>query len=272
MHALLYTDWSRLFRPEMSLPEILIRGSLVYITLCVLLRIILKRQAGKLSLSDILVVSIVAGVCRNPLVRDAYSIPDGMAVVGVVLAWSYALDWLSYHSAFAHRLLHPEPVVLIREGTILHANLRRELMTERQLLSQLRQNGVNDPTQVAEAVMEGSGQVSVIRKRDDSPGTQGLRSTVCNGITPRQSRTPGEAVPGRSLAGGAPCEPQPVDCTELALSEGGEFLRVADRLYAMLAWHERQITAHQQAMEDIKKCFGRPAAATDTRPNHSRRE
>src|SRR5437899_13080024 len=90
----LATDWERLFKPEMSVTEILVRGTLVYVTLCLLLRIILKRQAGKVSLSDLLVVTIVGGICRNPLVRDAYSISDGMAVVIVVLGWSYAFDWL----------------------------------------------------------------------------------------------------------------------------------------------------------------------------------
>jgi uncharacterized membrane protein YcaP (DUF421 family) len=85
MGRLLETDWSGLFTPEMSIPEILIRGTLVYLALCILLRVILKRQAGKMSLSDLLVVAVVAGICRNPLVRNAYSIPDGIAVVAVVL-------------------------------------------------------------------------------------------------------------------------------------------------------------------------------------------
>src|SRR5438105_4442706 len=137
MERLLETDWSRLFTPEMSIPEVLVRGTLVYLALCVLLRVILKRQAGKLSLSDLLVVAVVAGVCRNPLVRDAYSVPDGLAVVAVVLGWSYALDWLCYHSRLAHKLLHPRPVVLIRDGVVLRENLHQELMTDSQLECQL---------------------------------------------------------------------------------------------------------------------------------------
>src|SRR5207302_6352796 len=95
-------DWERLFRPEMSLPEILLRGTLIYLALCLLLRVVLKRQAGKVSLSDLLVVSVVAGVCRNPLVRDAYSVTDGVLVVATVLAWGYALDWLSYYVPLIH--------------------------------------------------------------------------------------------------------------------------------------------------------------------------
>src|SRR5436305_14944567 len=98
MNRLFETDWGRLFAPEMSLPEILVRGTLIYLAICLLLRVFLKRQAGKLSLSDLLVVTLVAGVCRNPLVRDAYSVTDGVLVVMTILAWSYAVDWICYRS------------------------------------------------------------------------------------------------------------------------------------------------------------------------------
>src|SRR5205823_3203362 len=98
MQFLWTTDWGRVFTPEMSLLEILVRGTLTYLGLCLLLRFVLKRQMGQMSLSDLLVVALVAGVCRNPLVRDTYSVTDGLLVVATVLAWSFALDWLCFHS------------------------------------------------------------------------------------------------------------------------------------------------------------------------------
>jgi uncharacterized membrane protein YcaP (DUF421 family) len=169
MGSWLETDWGRLFALEMSLPEILVRGTVVYLALVLLLRIILKRQCGKLSLSDLLVVTLVAGVCRNPLVRDSYSILDGLLVVSVVLFWSFACDWLSYHSPFLHKVLHPPPVLLIRDGVVLQENLRRELMTSTQLQQQLRLNGILDCRQVAEAWIEGDGHISAVRK-DEAAG------------------------------------------------------------------------------------------------------
>jgi len=165
MASFFSADWSRLFVPEMSLPEILIRGTLVYLSVVLALRIILKRQAGKVSMSDLLVVTIVAGVCRNPLIRDAYSITDGLLVVLTVLTWSFVLDWLSYYVPFIHALLHPRAVPLILDGLIIKENLARELITEAQLKSKLRRNGIRDPGLVAEAWMEGDGHVSVVPYR-----------------------------------------------------------------------------------------------------------
>src|SRR5438445_788037 len=107
MDKWLETDWSRMFLPQMSLPEIVIRSTLVYLSIVFAFRIVLKRQAGMVSLSDLLVVSIVAGISRNPLIGNAYSITDGILVMAMVLAWSYFLDWLCFYVPFIHELLHP---------------------------------------------------------------------------------------------------------------------------------------------------------------------
>src|SRR5205814_7216456 len=124
MDALFHVNWHQLLVPKLSLLEIVLRGVVIYVGLCLLLRVVLKRQAGQIGLGDLLVVTLVAGICRNPLVADAYSIPDGLGVVAVVLMSSYAADWLSYHSPFIHRLMHPQRVELIRDGEVMHENLR----------------------------------------------------------------------------------------------------------------------------------------------------
>ena len=61
---------------------------------------------------------------------------------------------------------HPQRVELIRDGQVMHDNLQHELMTESQLRCQLRHKGVAKPDDVAEAWIESSGEISVIRKPD----------------------------------------------------------------------------------------------------------
>ena len=60
----------------------------------------------------------------------------------------FVLDWLSYRSAFLHRLLRTPPARLVRDGRVLTANLRRELRTRRELMAQLRKQGIEDVGQV----------------------------------------------------------------------------------------------------------------------------
>src|SRR5947209_6964675 len=167
MHFLIGIDWEKLLVPKLSLPEILIRGAAVYVVVVLLLRLIPKRQAGQVSLSDLLVIGLVAGVCRNPLVADGYSLFDGLGIVCVVLSCSYLMTWLSYHVRFVHRITHHDPTLLIRDGRIERQSLRHELMTEDRLISKLRGHGVTDPKEVAEAWLEGDGEVSVIKREGD---------------------------------------------------------------------------------------------------------
>ena len=65
MDAWLRVDWHALFIPKLSPAEIILRGVIIYVGLCLLLRIVLKRQAGRVALSDLLVITLVAGVCRR---------------------------------------------------------------------------------------------------------------------------------------------------------------------------------------------------------------
>ena len=247
MKFLYETDWVKVFWPEMSLLEIFVRGTLVYVAICLLLRIILKRQAGKVGLSDLLVVTIIAGICRNPLVKDAYSITDGLLVVIVVLAWSYAFDWLSYYVPSIHLLLHPVPVVLIQDGVVQKENLRHELVTESQLCAQLRRHGLQMPEQVAQAILEGSGRISVIPKKenvvplvkeDATPSADGPVPCFIAPINGKHSREKGEAE-------------QALDREESADME--RFLWAVEQLRKKVVWHEQQIAEHREAVAELKR-------------------
>ncbi|HEX3149747.1 MAG TPA: YetF domain-containing protein [Gemmataceae bacterium] len=162
------TDWSKVFAPQMSIPEVLVRGTLGYLGVVILLRIVPRRAAGRISLSDLLVVTIIAGVVRNPLVGSSDSVLDGFLIIAVVLLWSFALDWLSYRVEWVHRLLHPNSVVVVRNGRVQDENLAGELMTREQLKAQLRQHGISNLAEVAEARIESDGKVSVIARRTAS--------------------------------------------------------------------------------------------------------
>ncbi len=165
MDYLFYVDWEGLLRPKFSVLEMIIRGGVVYICLVLLLRSVLKRHAGKIALTDLLVITLVTGVCRNPLIADSYSIVDGIGIVIVVLGFSYLVHLASFYSPWFHALVHPAPVQLIQDGKLIHEHLKQELMTEYQMYCKLRSKGVKEIMDVAEAWIEGDGQVSVVKNK-----------------------------------------------------------------------------------------------------------
>jgi uncharacterized membrane protein YcaP (DUF421 family) len=157
-------DWGRLFLPSISLAELLIRGSVTYLALFTLLRLILHRQTGSLSLTDLLVVTLIADAIQNGMSGEYTSITDGVILVATIMGWDYFLDWLGYRSPRLQRFIHPPPLPLVRSGKLLRQNMRREFITENELMSQLREQGVEDIAMVKLAYLVGDGQISVIKR------------------------------------------------------------------------------------------------------------
>ena len=156
-------DWKLIFLPDVSLLEIILRGSVMYIALFALLRIILKRQTGTLGMTDLLLITLLADASQNAMAGEYKSIPDGIVLVGTLIFWNYTFDWLSFKSEWFGRLIEPPPLPLIKNGKLLRRNMKLELIKEDELLMELREQGMQDISKVKEAYIESDGRISVIQ-------------------------------------------------------------------------------------------------------------
>ena len=165
-------DWAHVFVPDTPLLEIVVRGTAMYLALFLLLRLVLKRETGAIGISDLLVVVLIADAAQNGLADNYSSIPDGLILVLTIVFWSWALNWLGFRFRLFQRLVHPDPLPLVRDGRLLRRNLEKELITEGELMSQLRLQGVDNIADVSAAYMEGDGRISVIEQNGASRGAQ----------------------------------------------------------------------------------------------------
>jgi uncharacterized membrane protein YcaP (DUF421 family) len=168
LEHLVGVDWTDLFGFDTPVLEILVRGSIMYLGLFLLLRLVLKRESGAVGITDLLVVVLLADAAQNGMAADYSSIPDGILLVATIIFWSFALSWLGYRFRSIERLVHPRPLPLVKDGRMLRRNMRQELITEGELMSQLRLQGVGGVEDVVAAYMEGDGRISVI-ERDGKP-------------------------------------------------------------------------------------------------------
>jgi uncharacterized membrane protein YcaP (DUF421 family) len=169
MRTLLQIDWNAVFVPTVSVAEIVLRGTFVYLLLFFVLRV-LRREAGALGISDLLVVVLIADAAQNAMSSEYKSVTEGAVLVGTIVAWDYSLDWLGYRFPAFQRLLRPAPLPLIKEGRVLRQNLRREMITMEELLGQLREQGVESVGEVKRCCLEGDGHVSVIKYESGGGG------------------------------------------------------------------------------------------------------
>ena len=78
--------------------EIVIRGTVVYLALYFMLRVVLQRQSGTTGIADLLVIVLIADAAQNAMADDCTSVTDGLILVATIVGWSYLLDFLSYRS------------------------------------------------------------------------------------------------------------------------------------------------------------------------------
>jgi len=138
IQALFNIDWQEVFLPKLAITEIILRGSLIYIVLFLLLRLLQKRQSGAIGVTDLLVLVLLADAAQNAMAGGYQSVTEGIVLVATIVFWDYTLNWLGYQFPQVQRFVYPPPLPLVRNGRLLRHNLERELIT----LDELKANCV----------------------------------------------------------------------------------------------------------------------------------
>jgi len=165
MTALLMIDWGHwrdALLPSGKFLEIILRGTIVYFFIFIIFRF-LRRGAGAIGISDLLVVVLIADAAQNAMSADYTSVGDGLILVATIVGWDYCLDWLSFRFPVM-KFLRPPAVLLVKDGRVQKRNLRQEMISEEELLGELREQGVDNVHDVKESYMESDGHISVVKK------------------------------------------------------------------------------------------------------------
>jgi len=155
--------WHELFGIEMPIAEIVVRGSVVYWFLLLMFRFVVRRDLGGLGIADVLLIVIVSDAAQNAMAGGYTTIGEGLVLLTTIIGWNLLVNWLAFRFPSIERFTSPSRLLLVRHGRILHDNLRRELLTVEDLMSQLRLLGIERLDQVKDAYLEQSGNISVIR-------------------------------------------------------------------------------------------------------------
>ena len=149
----------------MSPWELMFRGTVIYWFLFLAFRILIRRDMGSIAISDMLLVMLIADAAQNAMANEYRSVVDGLVLISTILGWNVLVDWAAYSSPRLRRLLVPRTVTLVRNGTVLQRNLRKEFLTMDELEQKLRENGVTQLSEVKAAYMESDGAVTVLKQR-----------------------------------------------------------------------------------------------------------
>jgi len=144
--------------------EILLRVSLGFIILLILVRIIGNKQLGQLN-----VFTYISGIVIGSMVGDIILHSDikfwpSMLGVGLWVIFAICVELLSLKNIKARELLDGQPIILIKKGKISYAALKKERLNIDDLTMMLRTNNAFSISDVEYAILEANGDLSVLKK------------------------------------------------------------------------------------------------------------
>ena len=160
------------------------RTVILYVILMIGLRLLGKRQIGELEPSELVLTLIISDLAAVPMQDFGIPLANGVFPIVTLLSISLLISFFSLKSIRFRGLVCGYPTVIIREGKILQQNMARNRFTVDELMEQLRLQGCTDLSTVKYAILETSGQVSVLPYTKDSPATpQAMRLDVKDDVT-----------------------------------------------------------------------------------------
>lgn len=116
-------------------------GALAYAGLVLFLRISGKRTLSKLNAFDLVVTVALGSTLATILLNEDVALAEGLVAFATLIGLQWAVAWTSVRwQAFA-RSVRAEPTVLLRDGEPLAPAMRRERVTESELLGAVREAG-----------------------------------------------------------------------------------------------------------------------------------
>lgn len=159
-------DWSKILLPSEPMVELIVRGSVTFLLLLFLLRLVGQRESGGLGITDLLVVVLMANATSAGMTGNTDTIADGLVLAATMLFWSVILDAVAYRWPTVAHFVKARPRPLILDGRLDHRVMRREFITEEEVFTQLRLHGYSEPRLIARAYLEPNGMISIIPKAD----------------------------------------------------------------------------------------------------------
>jgi len=128
------------------------------------------RVLGQFTPFDLVALLLISNVVQNSMIGPDTSVIGGLLGAAIILA----LNRLVSNDGRLRRLFEGSPTLLVENGRILEENLRRERISADEMQSALREHGVSGIDEVAPAVLETDGTISVCQLGD--PTVRRLRT------------------------------------------------------------------------------------------------
>lgn len=164
--------------PTDILVTIVLRTVLLYCFIILAIRFMGKRQIGDMQPGELVVTFLISDLAAAPILNHSDPLLEGIVPITVLVLLEWLVSKFILRSLTLRRLVDGHTAVLIRNGRIDQAMLRRLRITVDDLMELLRGQNVFDIETVAYGMLETNGDFSVLLKAEEQPLTPKTRDTA----------------------------------------------------------------------------------------------
>jgi uncharacterized membrane protein YcaP (DUF421 family) len=175
-----------LFESWLGVARVLIVGACAYVALIVILRLSGKRTLSKMNAFDFVVTVALGSTLATVALSRQVPLVEGMLGIALLVLLQLIVTWASLTWPRFGRWVKSEPTVLYHRGRFVHAALRRERVTEAEVIAAVRAQGIASLESVEAVVLETDGTFSALRR-----ASQGEQATALRGTDFDPARTDG---------------------------------------------------------------------------------
>ena len=148
-----------------SYMELMIKCIIVYFVIIFALRLMGKREVGELSVFDVVIYLVMSELLAISITDTHSSIFRSLVPIAVLALMQIAISWILLKSKRIRDLFDGKAVILIRDGCIDQQMMRKERYSIDDLMSQLHGKDLSSPDEVAFAILENNGTLSILPKK-----------------------------------------------------------------------------------------------------------
>lgn len=152
--------------------DIVLRATIMFAILFALLRLMGKRELGQMTPFELVMLVVVGDLIQQGITHNDFSLTGATLAIATFAFWTVVLGWVVYLSPRAQRAIEGTPRVLVRDGELVAASLKRDRLTRVEIESEMRLAGIAHLKDVAWAILEPEGRISFIKRDGDSDSSR----------------------------------------------------------------------------------------------------
>lgn len=152
-----------LFNDIDSVVRVIVVGGLAYAALVILLRISGRRTLSKMNAFDFVVTIALGSTLATVLLSKEVALVDGVVAFALLIGLQYAVTWTSVRVHWVQQAVTGEPILLLYQGEMLFAAMRKARVTDNEVQAAVRSAGLVSFHDVDAVVLETDGSFSVLR-------------------------------------------------------------------------------------------------------------